>query len=150
MAGEEGPGLVIARNTRSSRGESSKPTDVSETRGWFDGFADRASNFAASSRFFLVLVALMLAWLALGPGERFSHGWVDTLQVVGTVLTLVLVVLLENEQWRNAKATQRKLNAIAAALAHVMAVDDDDEAASEHIRQLQSAVGLEKRESMSD
>jgi len=92
----------------------------------------------------------VLTWLALGPGARFSHRWVDTLQVVGTVVTLVLVVLLENEQWRNAKATQRKLNAIADALAHVMEVDDADETASEHVRQLRSAVGLEKRESMSD
>lgn len=123
---------------------------MTDTRGWFDAFADRASTIAASSRFFLTLVALVLAWMALGPGRRFSHGWVDSLQIVGAVVTLVLVVLLENEQWRNAKATHRKLNAIADALAHIMEVDDADETASEHVRQLRSAVGLEKRESMSD
>ncbi len=128
-------------------GQPTRPTDVSDQRGWFDHLADRVSTLVASARFFLGLVALGLVWLALGPFLGFSHGWVDGLQVVGTVVTLMLVVVLENEQWRNSKATQRKLNALAEALAHLMATDDT---ASEHVRQLRSAVGLEKRESMSD
>jgi low affinity Fe/Cu permease len=127
--------------------EPTRPSDVSEERGWFDRLADRVSTQAASSRFFLVLVVLAVVWLALGPATEFSHHWVDVLQIAGTVITLALVVVLENEQWRNAKATQRKLNALAEALAHLMAADDT---ASEHVRQLRSAVGLEKRESISD
>lgn len=130
-----------------SEGPPSRPTDVTGTRGWFDAFADRISTLAASSKFFVGFVVLALAWLALGPLSGFSHGWVDALQVTATILTLLLLVVLENEQWRNAKATQRKLNALAAALAHVMAADDT---ATEHIEQLEAAVGLEKRESVSD
>ncbi|HVF14520.1 MAG TPA: low affinity iron permease family protein [Acidimicrobiales bacterium] len=127
--------------------EPTKPSDVTDDRGWFDHLADRVSTMAASSWFFVGLIVLTLAWVALGPLADFSHRWVDTLQVVGTVLTLLLVVVLENEQWRNAKATHRKLNALAAALAHLMAADHT---ASEHIEQLEAAVGVEKRESVSD
>lgn len=128
-------------------GEPTSPSEVTESRGWFDHLADRVSTVAASSWFFVALVALAVTWLALGPMAGFSHHWVDTLEVVGAVLTLLLVALLENEQWRNAKATQRKLNAMAAALAHMMA---NDETATEHIKELHAAVGLEKRESLSD
>lgn len=127
--------------------EPTRPTDVSEDRGWFDALADRVSTMAATPRLFAGLLALTLAWLAVGPSTDFSHTWVDALQVVGTVVTLLLVAVLENEQWRNGKATQRKLNALAEALAHLM---DSDESASEQSRQLRAAVGLEKRESISD
>lgn len=121
--------------------------DVSQERGLFDDFSDRASTVAATPWFFLTLVVSALVWLALGPLTGFSHGWVDALQVVASVVTLLLVALLENEQWRNGKATQRKLNMLAEASAYLLERDDAPE---EQIRQLQAAVGLEKRESTSD
>jgi len=128
-------------------GHPTKPTDVSEKRGRFDSLADRVSTAAAKPGFFLVVTGAALVWLALGPLTAFSHGWVDALQVVSAVVTLLLVALLENEQWRNGKATQRKLNAVAEALADLMESQDRD---AEHIEQLRAAVGLEKRESISD
>ena len=60
---------------------------------------------------------------------------------------LVLVALLENEQWRNGKAAQRKLNMVAEALAYML---ERDGAPAEQVQQLKAAVGLEKRESISD
>ncbi|MDQ6946219.1 MAG: low affinity iron permease family protein [Actinomycetota bacterium] len=122
-------------------------TDVSPERGFFDDFSDRASTVAAKPWFFLGIVVSALAWLALGPLTGFSHGWVDALQVVAALVTLLLVALLENEQWRNGKATQRKLNMLLEAFAYIL---ERDEAPAEQIRQLQAAVGLEKRESISD
>ncbi len=124
-----------------------RPTEVSEKRGRFDGFADRASTLAARSGFFVGILAAFVAWLAFGPSVGFSHHWIDVVVVVVGVVTLMLVALLENEQWRNAKATQRKLNALAEALAHLMA---SDETAGEQVEQLRAAYGLEKRESISD
>ena len=128
-------------------GQPTKPTDVSEHRGRFDSLADRASTGAAKPGFFLVVLAGVVLWLVLGPLTGFSHGWVDGLQVVAAVVTLLMVALLENEQWRNGKATQRKLNAVAEALAHLMESQDRDR---EHIEQLRAAVGLEKRESITE
>ncbi len=124
-----------------------KPTEVSEERGRFDAIADRASTLTARSGFFVAVLAAVLAWLAFGPLTGFSHHWIDVLEVVGAVVTLMLVALLENEGWRNAKATQRKLNALAEGLAHILAAD---ESAGEQVDQLRAAYGLEKRESISD
>ena len=124
-----------------------RPTEVSEKRGRFDTVADRLSTIAATPSFFVMLVVLAVAWIAYGSVKSFSHHWLDLLVAFGAIVTLLLVALLENEQWRNAKATQRKLNALLEAMAHIM---EKDETAAEQVRELQAAVGLEKRESISD
>lgn len=124
-----------------------KPTEVSEKRGRFDDLADRASTLTARPNFFVGILAAVVTWLVIGPFADFSHHWIDVLVVVAAVLTLMLVALLENEQWRNAKATQRKLNALAEAVAHILAAD---ETAGEQVEELRAAYGLEKRESITD
>jgi low affinity Fe/Cu permease len=120
------------------------PIDVSEEQTWFDRAADTTSHVIAKPLFFLVCLGTVVFWAATGPLLDFSHGWVDTLEVVVALITFLMVALLQNEGWRGAKATQRKLNAIAAALAELMERSDVDK---EHVRQLNAAVGLEKRES---
>lgn len=123
-----------------------RPSDVTEERTWFDALADVMSNVVAKAPFFLVCTAFIVLWAAAGPVVDFSHKWVDTLVIAASLVTFFMVALLENEAWRANKATQRKLNAIASALAEVMENADIN---PEHVRQLNSAVGLEKRESAS-
>ena len=122
------------------------PVDVSEERTWFDCAADTTSNVLARPHFFLACLAIVVVWLVSGPAVDFSHHWVDWMQTVAALVTFLLVALIQNEGWRNGKAAQRKLNAIAAALAELMERSDVDQ---EHVRQLNAAVGLEKRESSS-
>ena len=124
-----------------------RPTEVSDKRGRFDTLADRVSTVAATSVFFFGLLLLAVVWLVSGILAGFSHHVIDALEIFGTIVTLLLVALLENEGWRNAKATQRKLNALLEGLAHVLS---SDETATEQVKQLQAAVGLEKRESVSN
>ena len=120
------------------------PVDVTEERTWFDKAADTTSNIVARPHFFLVSIGIVVLWLVLGPPLDFSHGWIDTFELVVTMITFLMVALLQNGGWRADKATQRKLNAIAAALAELMEKTEVDE---EHVRQLSAAVGVEKRES---
>jgi len=122
------------------------PADVSHDTTWFDRAADSTSHAVAKSPFFLVSLGIVLVWTAAGPFVDFSHAWVDSLQVVVALVTFLIVALLQNEAWRGNKATQRKLNAIAGALAELMGTEEVDQ---EHVRQLNAAVGLEKRESSS-
>ncbi|MGI8807063.1 MAG: low affinity iron permease family protein [Acidimicrobiales bacterium] len=122
------------------------PSDVNQETTWFDRAADRTSLVVARPPFFLISIGIVGAWAVAGPFLDFSHGWVDSLQVVVALVTFLMVALLENEGWRGNKATQRKLNALAAGVAELMAKSDVDQ---EHVRQLNAAVGLEKRESSS-
>ncbi len=120
------------------------PVDVTHDRTWFDRAADTTSHIVARPQFFLVSLTIVLLWSVLGPPLHFSHGWVDAFELVVAMITFLMVALLQNGGWRADKATQRKLNAIAAALAELMEHSDVDH---EHVRQLGAAVGLEKRES---
>jgi low affinity Fe/Cu permease len=120
------------------------PTDVNEERTWFDRAADRTSHVVAKPPFFVASLIIVIAWALSGPVLDFSHGWVDSLQIVVALVTFLMVALVQNEGWREAKAAQRKMNAMAAALAELMAKSEVDQ---EHVEQLNAAVGLEKRES---
>ena len=120
------------------------PVDVTEDRTWFDRAADTTSHIVARPQFFLASLAIASLWLVFGPPLELSHGWVDTFEVVVAMITFLMVALLQNGGWRADKATQRKLNAIAGALAELMEKSDVDK---EHVSQLSAAVGLEKRES---
>jgi low affinity Fe/Cu permease len=122
------------------------PTEVTEETTWFDRAADRTSHIVARPHFFLGSLGIVVLWLAAGPVLDFSHGWVDSLELAVALVTFLMVALLQNEAWRGNKATQRKLNAMAAALAELMDHSDVDK---EHVEELHAAVGLEKRESSS-
>ena len=120
------------------------PVDVTEEQTWFDRAADTTSHVVARPQFFVASLVIVALWALLGPSLDFSHGWVDAFEVVVALITFLMVALLQNEGWRADKSTQRKLNAIASALAELMEKSDVDK---DHVRQLSAAVGLEKRES---
>ncbi len=76
--------------------------------------------------------------------------WQLIINTATTIITFLLVALLQNSQTRNDQATQHKLNAIADGLAdlmaHVSSIHGDEDL--DHDRPaLRLAVGLEDRES---
>src|SRR5437868_2402238 len=88
------------------------PSDVSSHVGSFDRFAGAAAEFASRAPFFAACVALIVVW---SPTIFFLS--FDTSQLLintaTTIITFLLVALLQNSQTRNDAATQHKLNAIA-------------------------------------
>lgn len=133
------------------------PSSVTPHVGWFDRFAGRASALASRAWFFASCVLLVVVWLP----SYFVLGDLDTWQLVintaTTVVTFLMVALLQNAQTRADMAVQHKLNAIAAALSELMAASSN---AGElepgergrleaSVRELCAAVGLEEWESTS-
>jgi low affinity Fe/Cu permease len=116
--------------------------------GGFDRFAGAASKVVSRAPFFCACVILVLVWFP----TLFLFA-VNTSQLIintiTTIITFLLVALLQNSQTRSDDALQQKLNAIADALADLMesqsAGDKEDLAAD--VKDLRSAVGLEDRES---
>ena len=64
----------------------------------------------------MAFLGIVIGWALSGPVLDFSHGWVDSMELVVALVTFLMVAVLQNESWRGSKATQRKLNAMAAAL----------------------------------
>ena len=130
-----------------------KPSEVTPEVGWFDRFASKASFFVSRAPFFALCVLMVILWV---PTIFFMEFDVSQLLIntSTTIITFLMVALLQNSQTRNDQAVQHKLNAIADGLADLMAqLSVHDERTSprlkKDIRELKEAVGLEMKESTS-
>jgi low affinity Fe/Cu permease len=132
-----------ASKTAPRSSDAEMPADVSAHVGWFDTFATGASKFVSRAWFFAFCVALVVVW---APSIALIHNistWQLIINTLTTIITFLLVALLQNTQERSDRATQDKLNAISAALSKMAAAQGLKKDADE----LRAAVGLEDRES---
>lgn len=120
---------------------STMPSDVDGDLSGFDKFSTASARFVSRAWFFAGCVALVVIWAP----SYFVFGDFDTYQLAintpTTIVTFLLVALLQNTQSRSDAAMHRKLNAIADALADLMEHEHPGDA-----RELRAAVGLELRE----
>ena len=129
------------------------PSDVSARVGLFDRFAGLASEVVGRAAFFAFCVLLILVWapsiLVLGDIDT----WQLVINTATTIITFLMVALLQNSQTRNDQAVHHKLNAIADGLSDLMVHLEQglpDRDLKEDIKELRAAVGLEEHESTSD
>ena len=122
------------------------PSGVSAHVGFFDRFAGRTSQMVSRAPFFAFCVLLVVVWAPSFLLLRDVDTWQLIINTLTTIVTFLLVALLQNTQERSDSSTQQKLNAIAAGLAELMA-HLDDRARQRSIDELERAVGLERRES---
>lgn len=120
------------------------PSEVDEHVGYFDRFASWASSVVSRAPFFAFCVVMVLVWAPSIVLIRDIDLWQLIINTATTIITFLMVALLENSQSRADKAVQHKLNAIADALADLMQDTHEPDAA-----ELRAAVGLEHRESTS-
>ncbi|MFC8045396.1 low affinity iron permease family protein [Nocardia sp. NPDC057353] len=127
---------------------STMPSQISMRLSVFDRFATAASAAVSKAAFFVCCVVLVLVWapsiLVLGDVDT----WQLVINTATTIITFLLVALLQNTQSRSDDAVQHKLNAIADALGDLMdELSVDYPELRRHHRELDDAVGLEERES---
>lgn len=123
-----------------------RPSAISGVPPLFDRFAGLCSDHAGRAPFFVACLLLVAIWL---PTMAFMS--IDTSQLVintiTSIITFLLVALLQNSQSRADSSTQHKLNEIADALAHLIAyLDVDDHKLRRDVEELHASVGLEHRE----
>jgi len=135
------------------------PSEVSSRVGIFDRFAGWAALIASRAPFFAFCVLLVAAWLTQGLVTVLVTGDLSSfmndryqleINTTTTIITFLMVALLQNSQTREDQATQHKLNAIADGLADLMERQAEhlgDERLKNDIEELRAAIGLEERES---
>ncbi len=127
------------------------PSSVTGQMSFFDRFAEGASRFASRPWFFAGCLALILVWAPSVLVLPDVDTWQLIINTATTIVTFLMVALLQNSQRRADEATQHKLNAIADGLADLMsslAKDHPQEAAlRKDLDELKKSVGLEHRES---
>lgn len=126
------------------------PTEVSGRIGFFDRFAGWASLVASRATFFAFCVLLILVWAPSYLLLRSVDTWQLIINTATTIITFLMVALLQNSQTRSDQAVQHKLNALADGLADVMAFLADggtERDLQSDLEELRTAVGLEEYES---
>src|SRR5690348_8831807 len=79
-------------------------------------FTYRVTAWVGSARAFTVALLLVLAWVATGPFFAFSDTWQLVINTGTTIVTFLMVFLLQRSQNKESLAVQVKLNEIVAAL----------------------------------
>ncbi|MEV0647383.1 low affinity iron permease family protein [Phytomonospora sp. NPDC050363] len=122
------------------------PSDVSSKVSFFDRFAAQASTLFSQPWFFAFCVLIVLLWAPSILLISDIDTWQLIINTTTTIVTFLMVALLQNTQTRADAATQDKLNAIAKILA-AMADQHGSEELNRDIKEARAAVGLEDRES---
>jgi low affinity Fe/Cu permease len=115
--------------------------------GIFDLFAQGAARFASHPPFFVACVGVVLLWLLSYPLFGSIDTWQLVINTATTIVTFLMVALLQNSQSRSEKALHQKLDAIADALADLMENSRQEIGdMQDDVTDLREAVGIEQVE----
>jgi low affinity Fe/Cu permease len=82
----------------------------------FRVFARRSSIILGSAWAFAAAVLVIAVWLLTGPAFHFSDTWQLIINTATTIITFLMVFLIQNTQNRDAKAVHLKLDEIIRAI----------------------------------
>jgi low affinity Fe/Cu permease len=137
---------LVAKLLAVEQSDAEKTRKQGDRRSLFDRFVQMAYVRVSRAPFFFVCAGIVAVWLVSLPLWANLKEWQTAIHTVASVLTLLLVVLLENAGRRAEEAAQEKLNVIATALAEVMASQArHDPDLRDAAKDLREAVGLEER-----
>ncbi len=126
--------------------EAAESREQADRPGVFERFVDAVNERVSRAPFFAVILVVLLAWALSYPLWKSTTKWELALHTGSAILSLLLLVLLENAGRRSEEAAQEKLNVLAEALAALMdsrAADDPE--LQDAVTKLRKAVGLEER-----
>ncbi|GAB7523416.1 low affinity iron permease family protein [Paraburkholderia sp. 2C] len=86
------------------------------TKNWFSQFSTALSTMAGRPVTFAIAVVLVVVWAASGPLFHFSDTWQLVINTSTTIVTFLMVFLIQNTQNRDTAAMQIKLDELIRAL----------------------------------
>jgi low affinity Fe/Cu permease len=95
----------MARKQKSARGH-----------GWLERMARQVTGWTGTSQAFAGAVAVVAIWALLGPVFHFSDTWQLVINTGTTIVTFLMVFLIQRTQNHDNEAVQLKLNELIAAL----------------------------------
>ena len=98
------------------KGEQPKPNQKSGIGEFFTSFASKAAQMVGSYWAFLLSLLVVIVWAATGPMFRYSDTWQLVINTGTTIITFLMVFLIQNTQNRDAKAMHLKLNELISSV----------------------------------
>lgn len=104
------------KSARNHTAAMSPPINGSAASRLFAQVATKASHLAGKPLTFLIAVAVVVAWAISGPFFGFSDTWQLVINTSTTIVTFLMVFLIQNTQNRDALAVQLKLSELIMAM----------------------------------
>ena len=99
-------GKFLLENDRIEEARA-KLMEAIKSRSFFTRFAKATSRAAGKPAAFLIALAIILAWIATGPMFGFSDTWQLVINTGTTIITFLMVFLIQSTQNRDSEAVQR-------------------------------------------
>lgn len=93
--------------------QTTKPPAIDEA---FRRFAHVISSISGDARTFLVALLVIVVWLVTGPVFGYSDTWQLVINTGTTIVTFLMVFVLQNTQNRDNQAMQLKLDELLRAM----------------------------------
>ena len=104
----------------------------------FRGFAEATARYSGKPGAFLIAAAIVVVWGLSGPMFHFGDTWQLVINTGTTIITFLMVFLIQNSQNRDSAALQIKLDELIRATQArntLIDLDDLDEDALDRIRE---------------
>ena len=118
---------------------------------WFTRFAKKTAQLSGRPMTFCLAVAIIAVWLATGPIFDYSDTWQLIINTGTTIITFLMVFLIQNTQNRDTAAIQVKLDElIRVTEGHnaLMDLEELEEAELEAFRRKYERLAAKARELM--
>ncbi|MGO6797886.1 low affinity iron permease family protein, partial [Rhizobium ruizarguesonis] len=83
---------------------------MSNKSNFFSSFATAVADLSGKPFTFVAALALVLVWAVSGPFFGYSETWQLVINTTTTIITFLMVFVLQNSQNRDGKALQAKLD----------------------------------------
>lgn len=104
----------------------------SETKGRLEQISAAVTRWTGSTTAFACAAGVIIIWVALGPVFRYSDTWQLVINTGTTIVTFLMVFLIQRSQNKDSLAIHLKLNELVAALQGASNRLIDVESLSEH------------------
>ena len=90
-------------------------TPITAKHSWSERFANRTAKITGSTAAFIAAFLIVVIWAATGPLFHYSENWQLFINTGTTIITFLMVFLIQKAQNKDSMAIQLKLNELVAA-----------------------------------
>lgn len=87
-----------------------------KSESWTEKFARVVTNWTGSTSAFVLAVATIVIWAVTGPVFQFNETWQLVINTGTTIVTFLMVFLIQRTQNKDSRAIHLKLNELVAAM----------------------------------
>ncbi len=89
---------------------------MSAKRSWLERMSGKATEWTGSSAAFAIAAGVILLWISTGPLFGFSDTWQLVINTSTTIVTFLMVFLIQRAQNKDSRAVHLKLNELVASI----------------------------------